>query len=104
MSWELHRGPIPNGLAVCHRCDNRVCVSPAHLFLGTLAENNADMRKKGRDRYVSLRGEASGTAKLTAAQVAVIRTLTSPRDGQRVANLYGVSRSTISRILRGRSW
>ena len=49
VSWELHNGPIPDGMHVLHHCDNRICVNPQHLFLGTNLDNILDMRAKGRD-------------------------------------------------------
>lgn len=56
-SWEIHYGPIPPGMFVCHRCDNRPCVRPEHLFLGTAKDNTRDMMAKGRNRYVAFSGD-----------------------------------------------
>lgn len=58
-SWEFHRGPIPEGLCVLHRCDTPPCINPAHLFLGTIADNTHDMIAKGRAAWQRRPGELS---------------------------------------------
>lgn len=74
LSWEFYRGEIPEGMCVCHHCDMPGCVNPAHLFVGTVADNNADMIKKGRVNNNGGRcGEEHWCAKLTAKDVVDIR-------------------------------
>lgn len=103
VSWELHNGLIPpgeghHGTCVCHRCDNRKCVNPTHLFLGTAADNMADMVAKGR----SMRGMANYKAKLTGRQVADIRD--APGMYTEVAAQFGITPVQVSNIKRGKSW
>lgn len=99
-SWTIHHGPIPDDMAVCHRCDNTKCVNPAHLFLGTQRDNVADMYAKGR--AVPAHGERAHLAKLTNGQVAAIRA--DARPVPIIAVEYGVHVSTIYRVLRRSSW
>lgn len=94
VSYELANGPIPAGMCVCHRCDNPPCVNPAHLWLGTIAENTADKMEKGRQRF--LRGDESPAAKLTTAQIAIIRA--TPGTQKDVAAQFGISQSHVHRI------
>lgn len=99
--WEITNGPIPDGLFVCHRCDNPPCVNPEHLFLGTSQDNIDDMVEKGR----SLHGERNHAAKLTPKQVNEIRRRFAPGDTYAaVGREYGVSYGTISRIINGKAW
>ena len=102
VSWELANGPIPNGLFVCHRCDNRICVNPSHLFLGTHSDNMADMASKGR----SPNGESHKDAKLSRDGVLCVRALweTGKLTKKAISELFCVDPSTISRVLSGGQW
>jgi len=103
VAWELEHGPIPDGLCVLHHCDNPSCVRPDHLFLGTDADNVADMFAKGRSP--SRVGEGNGRVKLTWAKVAEIRAAPTSRGVlHRLAQQYGVSWWTIRDIRCGRRW
>ena len=94
LAFVLTNGAIPAGLFVCHRCDNRGCCRPSHLFLGTPADNTADMVDKGRN--------VCGRAKLTPGQV---RKIYAARGTQREIGLrFGVSQSNVSAIKLGKIW
>ena len=71
ISWSLHHGPVPQGMCVLHRCDNRLCVNPDHLFIGTRDDNNKDRMRKGRGGSAS--GVRNGNSKLNPIQVDEIR-------------------------------
>lgn len=101
VAYEFHCGPIPDGMRVLHRCDNPPCINPDHLFLGTQAENVADMISKGRK--VVLQGEGHGSAKLTKADVLAIRAARGSSSRQ-LAVQYGVHSSQICRVRAGKKW
>ena len=101
VSYERYVEPIPAGLCVLHRCDIPCCVNPAHLFLGTQADNMADMEAKGRGR--SARGEAASAAKLKQNDVLAIRAAVGKTQRQ-LSKEHGVSRRQIGLILRRKSW
>jgi len=102
-AWEAAHGSIPEGIHVCHRCDVRRCVNPAHLFLGTNADNVRDKVSKGRQSR--LRGSHHGRAKLTEHDVRIIKMLLNLGvQSKRLATLYGVSKSGIGFIKTGQHW
>jgi len=108
-SWELAHGAIPDGMFLLHRCDVPACVNPAHLFLGTLADNAHDAIAKGRavdpPRNPHLRGERHYRAKLTEKIVGDIKA--RARAGERqvdIARAVGVSKDYVCKIVAGQKW
>jgi DNA-binding MarR family transcriptional regulator len=104
VAWEAYNAePIPPGMCVCHSCDNRACVNPAHLFIGTHVDNMQDMISKGR-KFITA-GELSSCAKLTNQDVLEIRELGSQGFRQvDIAKRFGVRRASVSVILNGSTW
>lgn len=110
--WLAHRlarllssGVIPEGIKVLHRCDNPPCCNPDHLFLGTQADNVADMKAKGRASSVKPKGEQNGQSKLTADEVLAIRK--AVRDGESqgsVARRMGLVQPNVSMICSRKTW
>jgi len=100
VAWILDNGPIPQGVCVCHTCDNPSCINPAHLWLGTRADNNRDKEEKGRAVYHP--GEKNGGAKLTEEQVYAIRK--DNRIQIEIAAEYGCDQTTVSEIKRRKTW
>lgn len=112
ISYEMAFGPIPEGLIVCHTCDNPPCVRPKHFFLGSHKDNAQDAVRKRRsphhanpDSYRHIARETHPMAKLTEADVATIRQLR--REGyllREIGDRFGMSQNQISRIARGEAW
>lgn len=102
VAYELSVGPIPEGMEVCHRCDNRVCVRPGHLFLGDHAANARDMSEKGR----STLGERHGMVALTENQVIEMRRLWESGSVSQLelAAQFNTTKVNVSQIVRGDRW
>ena len=109
LSYTLHRGEIPEGLFICHHCDNPSCVNPDHLYAGTHQQNMDDRTRRGRNhipRGVAPRGAGNGMAKLNGEKVLEIKTALSSKSSSQseLARKYGVDPSLISKISSGVVW
>jgi hypothetical protein len=109
LSFEMHKGEVPDGMFVCHTCDIRHCVNPDHLFAGTALDNTRDMMAKGRWEMNGPRkmprGSQHSRAKLTEAQVVEIRRRRS--NGETlvsIARSFGVTIAAIWYITTGKNW
>lgn len=96
--FELAHGPIPEGLDVCHHCDNPPCCNPAHLFSGTRTDNVRDSKAKGRHAH----GEKHGGAKLTESQVLAIRAANGTQ--REIAARFHIGQQTVSGIRQRKRW
>lgn len=105
VAWFANHGPIPEGMRLCHKCDNPGCVNPAHMFVGTQADNVRDMMRKGREnrdpRPYSW-GEKNGNSRITADVVRAI--LLSPLNQRDTAAAFGVAPSWVQRIRKREVW
>ena len=117
LSWLIHNGNIPSGLFICHTCDNRRCVNPDHLFLGTQSDNMRDALSKGKSCLAQPNvmvahpekrhwGSKNPRSKLTEEQVKEMRSMYTP--GQitmaQIAEKYGVTRHAVGNIVKRRLW
>ena len=99
--YSLKNGPIPEGMHVLHKCDNRACVNPTHLWIGTNADNMRDRDLKNRQP----KGEANGGSVLTKSDVREIRKLIEQGKSQRyIAGLFDVDQTNIYQINVGKTW
>lgn len=99
-SYAHHHGPIPEGQSVLHSCDNRRCINPDHLRLGTYSDNQRDAYERGRRPFLG--GDKSANAKLTEQQAYAI--ISDSRAQASIAIEYGVSKSLVSAIKTGSAW
>jgi len=103
VSYEVFIGEIQDDLCVCHKCDNRKCINPSHLFLGTKADNNRDMYEK--DRGADHSGENNGRAKLSAEDVKrIIELREQGLTYKQISKQYPVNVPTIGKVCTGKLW
>jgi hypothetical protein len=98
--YELLVGPIPEGMYVCHHCDNPPCCNPAHLFLGTAEDNTDDMVSKGRQGWVRKFKNDPGIPLSEALIVSILEASACGRGPHIIADSLGLPRVTVKAILR----
>jgi HNH endonuclease len=105
VSWLIHKGHIPNGRYVLHRCDNPRCVNPDHLFLGTQTDNMRDAVRKGRLKTGNVRGTDQPLSPFVESQVHFIRLASSEGFSRSsIARYFGVCRTSIDAIVNRKTW
>lgn len=105
VAYLLTYGHLPSQMLLCHHCDMPACVNPAHLFVGTVQDNNADMHEKGRQHGHAQRGELNEHAKLTEQDVITIRRRYRSGETQMsIARDYGITQVCVSMAVLGKNW
>lgn len=110
VSWIIHNGPIPEGMLICHKCDNPPCVNPDHLFIGTRVDNSRDMVQKGRywtgGRPPLKRGATNGNSKITQDIVDQLRALhaTGQYTQRALAKIFSICQTQVRNIVNLKQW
>lgn len=105
VSYELYKGPIPDGGLILHSCDNPICVNPNHLRVGSYKDNVTDMDVRGRRVPVSMKGDGNPGAVLKAAEVtSLLKDYVDGVPRKTIASRYGISEYSLSDYTDGKSW
>ena len=102
--WELFNEPIPQSMELCHKCDSPPCINPDHLFIGTHAENMADMAQKRRGTKMGRPGEQNPAAKLTEEIAREIFAMKGQKIARVVADIFNVGTTAVYHIWHGHTW
>ncbi len=103
VSYELHLGPVPEGMCICHKCDVPGCVNPQHLFAGTSSDNAMD--RNAKDRQFDTRGSGNGRANLSESDIPGIRSrIAAGESPAKIARDHGVTRRVIWLVKTGKAW